>query len=52
VVEVFGSNLKEWGVVAPIYTAEEGVSDLSIELSFTENGEAILKSELDNLRVG
>jgi len=51
VVEVFGSNLKEWGVVAPIYTAEEGVSDLSIELSFTENGEAILKSELDNLRV-
>lgn len=50
-IEVSGSNLKEWGVVAPIYTAEEGVSDLSIELSFTENGEAILKSELDNLRV-
>ena len=50
-VEVSGSSPKEWSVVAPIYTAEEGVSDLSIELSLIENGEAILKFELDNIRV-
>jgi hypothetical protein len=51
VVGISGSSPKEWSVVAPIYTAEEGISDLSIELSLTESGEAILKSELDNIRV-
>jgi hypothetical protein len=50
-VEVENSNPKEWSVVAPIYTSEEGCSDLSIELSLIENGKEIYKSELDNIRV-
>ncbi len=51
VIEGVGSNPREWSVVAPIYTTEEGLSDLSLELSLTENGKAIYKSELDNIRV-
>jgi hypothetical protein len=51
IVEVENSNPKEWSVVAPIYTSEEGCSDLSIELSLIENGKEIYKSELDNIRV-
>ncbi|MCS5574801.1 MAG: hypothetical protein NZ789_17880 [Pseudomonadales bacterium] len=51
VVEVTGSTPKEWSVVAPIYTVEEGLSDLSIELSLVDNGQEIYRSELDNIRV-
>lgn len=51
VIEVTGSNPKEWSVIAPVYTSEEGLSDLILELSLTENGGAILKVELDNIRV-
>jgi hypothetical protein len=51
VIEVSGSSPQEWNVVAPIYTVEEGISDLSIELSLEENDEPIFKTELDNIRV-
>ncbi len=50
-LEVTDSNPKEWSVVAPIDTEEEGLSDLSMELSLTENGKRILKSELENIHV-
>ncbi len=51
VIEVEGSASKEWSVVAPIFTKEEGLSDLSLELSLTENGKPIYEIELDNIRV-
>ncbi|MCU8002292.1 MULTISPECIES: DUF7668 domain-containing protein [unclassified Shewanella] len=51
IVEVKNSSPREWSVVAPIYTSEEGLSDLSIELSLIENGKELYKSELDNIRV-
>ena len=51
IVEVKNSSPREWNVVAPIYTSEEGLSDLSIELSLIENGKELYKSELDNIRV-
>jgi hypothetical protein len=51
VIEVTGSNPKEWSVVAPIYTDEEGMSDLSIELSVIDNGKKLYRTELDNIRV-
>jgi hypothetical protein len=51
VIEVIGSMPREWSVVAPIYTEEEGLSDLSLELSLLDSGENIYKSELDSIRV-
>ncbi len=51
VIEVEGSNPKEWSVVAPIFTVEEGLSDLSIELSLIDNGKSIYSIEVDNIRV-
>jgi len=51
VIEVEGSKPKEWSVVAPIFTKEEGLSDLSLELSITENGKPVYEIELDNIRV-
>ena len=51
IVKVENSSPKEWSVVAPIYTSEEGCSDLSIELSIIDNGKGLYKSELDNIRV-
>ena len=51
VVEITNSNPREWSVIAPIFTLEEGYSDLSFELSLTEVGTELYKSELDNIRV-
>jgi hypothetical protein len=51
IIEVENSSPREWSVVAPIYTSEEGYSDLSIELSIIENGKELYESELDNIRV-
>lgn len=50
-VEVKNTDPKEWSVVAPIYTREEGISDLSMELSLTETEFSYYRSELDNIRV-
>lgn len=51
VIEVEGGNPKEWSVVAPIFTKEEGLSDLSLELSITDNGQPVYEIEIDNIRV-
>ena len=50
VVDVAGSDPKEWSVVAPIYTKQEGLSDLSIELSLIDN-QGVEKVVLENIRV-
>ncbi len=51
VIEITDSNPTEWSVIAPVHTVEEGLSDLSIELSVIDNGEKIFRVELDNIRV-
>lgn len=51
IVEVDDRNPKEWSVIAPIFTAQEGCSDLSIELSVIDNNKSIYTAQLDNIRV-
>ncbi len=51
VVEISKSSPKEWSVVAPIYTIEEGMSDLSLELTIIDNNEDIFQTEVDNIHV-
>ncbi len=51
IVEVRGAALPTWSVVVPVYTREEGRSDLSVELTIVElNGERYGVA-LDNIRV-
>lgn len=38
VVEIDGSHPPSWSVVCPLWTREEGRSDLSIELTLTRHG--------------
>lgn len=51
VIEVQDSNPKEWNVIAPIYTKEEGLSDLSLELTLIEKVGEIFEIKLDNIHV-
>lgn len=51
VIKVKDSNPQEWSVIAPIFTKEEGLSDLSIELSLVEKEVNLYKVELENIRV-
>lgn len=51
IVEVRGAVPPTWSVVVPVYTREEGRSDLSVELTIVElNGERYGVA-LDNIRV-
>ncbi len=50
VVEVRNSLPTSWSVVAPVFTREEGESDLSIELTIRESSPGY-KIELDNIHV-
>ena len=51
VIEVTGSDPKKWSVVAPVFTEEEGLSDLNIELTIIDDGHPNLKIEFDDLHV-
>ena len=51
IIEVTDSNPKEWSVNVPIYTSEEGKSDLTLELSLIDSTSDIYKIEVDNLHV-
>jgi len=51
IVEVINSKPKELSVWAPIYTKEEGLSDLSFELTLIEKNDMTYKVELDNIHV-
>ena len=50
VVEVVGAPVPTWSIVLPFWTAEEGHSDLTLELTLCEreNGVSV---EIDNIRV-
>ena len=50
VVEVRGSKPKKWSVTMPLWTKEEGRSDLSIELTIIQHAEDF-EIELDDLHV-
>ena len=51
VIEVSDTNPKEWSVNVPIYTVEEGMSDLTLELSLINSPLELYKIEVDNLHV-
>ncbi|HPT57777.1 MAG TPA: hypothetical protein PLK42_13930 [Casimicrobium sp.] len=50
-VEVRGSNPTEWSVVVPLFTREEGRSDLSLELSMFEGAAGSYSVEIDDIHV-
>ena len=49
VVEIRGSCPKSWSVNLPLWTEEEGRSDLTLEMHFTESDEDIYSVEIDDL---
>ena len=51
VIEVTNSNPKEFSIWAPIYTQEEGLSDLSVELTLIEESDMKYKVKLYNIHV-
>jgi hypothetical protein len=51
IIEVTDSNPKEWSVYVPIYTTEEGMSDLTLELTLKDNPSELYQIEVDNLHV-
>lgn len=50
VVEVTDVNPRRWSVTMPLWTREEGRSDLTLELTFIEDGDQ-LHVELDDIHV-
>ena len=51
VIEIENSNPKSWSIVAPVYTVEEGLSDLSIEITLIQSSKDQYKIELDDIHV-
>lgn len=51
VVEVEGSQPREWSVNVALWTAEEGRSDLTLELTLRESGKEIYDVEVDGIHV-
>jgi hypothetical protein len=51
VVEIEGSNPERWSVYVDLWTAEEGRSDLTLELTLTDSGRDIYEVEIDNIHV-
>jgi hypothetical protein len=53
-IRITGTPTEAWSVVAPLYTQEEGLSDLSLELTLTRDPQALpygYRIALDNLHV-
>lgn len=51
VIEVDNPAQREWSIRAPLWTKEEGRSDLGIELSILEDNKEEFRVELDNIIV-
>src|SRR5258707_10611504 len=49
-IEVENANPKRWSVNVPLWTEEEGRSDLTLELTLIDRG-AMLGAELDDIHV-
>ncbi|WP_132649815.1 DUF7668 domain-containing protein [Rubrivivax gelatinosus] len=50
-VAVEGAVAPTWSVVVPLFTAEEGRSDLSLELTMVEKAPGEWEAEVDDLHV-
>jgi hypothetical protein len=50
-IEVNGANMRTWSVVVPMFTEEEGRSDLSLELTVRELAHGEYELEVDDLHV-
>jgi hypothetical protein len=51
VVEVQGARPREWSVNVDLWTAGEGQSDLTLELTLRESGKEVFDVEIDNIHV-
>ncbi len=51
IVEVRGAASPTWSVVVPLYTREEGRSDLTAEFTVVESGEGKVRIAIDNVHV-
>lgn len=50
-VELEGATPEAWSVYVDLWTAEEGYSDLTLELTLRESGQDTYSIEVDNLHV-
>lgn len=41
----------KWSVNVPIFTSEEGMSDLTLEVTMTMTGDSLCRVEIDNIHV-
>ena len=51
IVAVSGSHPQSWSVNLPLWTKEEGRSDLTLEMHFTDSDAEIYAIEIDDLHV-
>jgi hypothetical protein len=51
VFEVISSNPRKWSVNVPVYTREEGESDLTLELTLIDTSNEIYGIEVDDIHV-
>jgi hypothetical protein len=51
VVEIEGASSEQWSVYVDLWTAEEGRSDLTLELTVAESGRDMYDIQVDNIHV-
>jgi hypothetical protein len=51
IIEVSGSKPKQWNVYFHLWTAEEGRSDLTLELTLIDNNKQTYEVQLDDIHV-
>jgi len=51
IIEVKDEEPKQWSVNVPVFTEEEGKSDLTLELTFIDTPTDLYKIEIDGLHV-
>jgi hypothetical protein len=51
VVEIAGASPSAWSVNIPLWTAEEGRSDLTLQVTMRDSAEDLLDVEIDDIHV-
>lgn len=51
IIEVSGSNPKQWSVNVPLFTESEGRSDLTLSVTFIESNTSLYKIEIEDIHV-
>jgi hypothetical protein len=51
VVEIRNSTPRSWNVNLPLWTKEEGKSDLTLQMCFIDSGNDLYSVEIDDLHV-